>query len=62
MNVAKIVKARTDEILRNDIIGSDIVSVDGMGILLGLRLAGINIHERVAGVDLMERYSHPLRS
>jgi N-acetylglucosaminyldiphosphoundecaprenol N-acetyl-beta-D-mannosaminyltransferase len=54
LNVAKIVKARSDRLLWSDVVGSDIVSVDGMGVLLGLRLAGIAIRERVTGVDLME--------
>ena len=54
INVAKIVKARSDKVLRDDLIGSDIVSIDGMGILLGLRLAGAKVRERVAGIDLME--------
>src|ERR1039458_10575961 len=55
INVAKIVKARSDKTLQNDLMGSDIVSVDGMGIVLGLRLAGVKIRERVTGIDLMER-------
>jgi len=54
INVAKIVKARSDETLQSDITGSDIVSVDGMGIILGLRLVGVKIHERVTGIDLLE--------
>jgi N-acetylglucosaminyldiphosphoundecaprenol N-acetyl-beta-D-mannosaminyltransferase len=37
------------------VFGADLVGVDGMGILLGARLLGIRVPERVAGVDLMER-------
>jgi N-acetylglucosaminyldiphosphoundecaprenol N-acetyl-beta-D-mannosaminyltransferase len=55
MNVAKFVKMRMDDVLRNDVIESDIVGIDGMGIIVGLRLAGIPVAERVAGVDLMMR-------
>jgi N-acetylglucosaminyldiphosphoundecaprenol N-acetyl-beta-D-mannosaminyltransferase len=55
INVAKLVKARSDKTLQNDLIRSDIVSVDGMGIILGLRLTGVKISERVPGIDLMER-------
>jgi N-acetylglucosaminyldiphosphoundecaprenol N-acetyl-beta-D-mannosaminyltransferase len=55
INVAKLVKARSDKTLQNDLIGSDIVGVDGMGIILGLRLTGVKISERVPGIDLMER-------
>ena len=55
INVAKIVQARSNEILRNDLVRSDIVSVDGMGIVMGLRLAGVTVPERVAGIDLFEK-------
>jgi N-acetylglucosaminyldiphosphoundecaprenol N-acetyl-beta-D-mannosaminyltransferase len=54
MNVAKFVKLRSDAELNADVRTADIVSVDGMGILLGARLLGIHIPERVAGVDLMD--------
>jgi N-acetylglucosaminyldiphosphoundecaprenol N-acetyl-beta-D-mannosaminyltransferase len=53
INVAKIVKARSDAELRRDIVGSDLVGIDGMGVVLGLRLAGYDVPERVAGVDVM---------
>jgi N-acetylglucosaminyldiphosphoundecaprenol N-acetyl-beta-D-mannosaminyltransferase len=54
VNVAKIVRARSDSVLRSDLVSSDVVGVDGMGVLLGLRLSGVAISERVAGIDLME--------
>src|SRR5262245_50869425 len=53
MNVAKFVKLRMDDVLRTDVIESDIVGIDGMGVVLGLRLGGVAGVERVAGVDLM---------
>jgi N-acetylglucosaminyldiphosphoundecaprenol N-acetyl-beta-D-mannosaminyltransferase len=53
INVAKLVKARSNAELRRDIVESDIVSIDGMGILVAARLMGIKVPERVAGVDLM---------
>jgi N-acetylglucosaminyldiphosphoundecaprenol N-acetyl-beta-D-mannosaminyltransferase len=53
INVAKLVKARSDAELRRDICQSDIVGIDGMGILIAARLLGIAVPERVAGVDLM---------
>lgn len=53
INVAKIVKARSDPELRQDIIGSDLVGIDGMGVVLGLRLAGYDVPERAAGIDVM---------
>jgi N-acetylglucosaminyldiphosphoundecaprenol N-acetyl-beta-D-mannosaminyltransferase len=53
LNVAKFVKLRRDEELRADVFGADLVGVDGAGIILGARLFGIHVPERVAGVDLM---------
>jgi N-acetylglucosaminyldiphosphoundecaprenol N-acetyl-beta-D-mannosaminyltransferase len=53
INVAKIVKARSDPELRQDIVASDLVGIDGMGVVLGLRLAGYDVPERVAGIDVM---------
>lgn len=55
LNVAKLVNLRRDPELRDDILGADLVGVDGMGIVLGARLLGLHVPERVAGVDLMER-------
>lgn len=55
LNVAKLVKTRTDPELRRDVIESDLVGIDGTGIVWGARALGIHIPERVAGVDLMER-------
>ena len=53
LNVAKFVKMRTDPDLRRDVITADIVGLDGMGILVALRLFGAHPPERVAGVDVM---------
>jgi N-acetylglucosaminyldiphosphoundecaprenol N-acetyl-beta-D-mannosaminyltransferase len=53
LNVAKFVKLQRDEELRADVFGADLVGIDGAGIVLGARLFGIRIPERVAGVDLM---------
>ncbi|WP_284734530.1 WecB/TagA/CpsF family glycosyltransferase [Sphingosinicella terrae] len=53
MNVAKFVRMRRDAELRRDVIAADIIGVDGMGLVLALRLFGRKDAERVAGVDLM---------
>jgi N-acetylglucosaminyldiphosphoundecaprenol N-acetyl-beta-D-mannosaminyltransferase len=53
INVAKVVKMRSDPELRRDVIESHIAGVDGMGIVWGARLLGIRVPERVAGIDLM---------
>ena len=53
INVAKFVKMRSDEELRRDVEQADIIGVDGMGLVLALRLFGQHGVERVTGVDLM---------
>lgn len=52
LNVAKFVNMRSDPILRSDVMGSDVIGIDGMGIVLALRLVGVPVEERVAGIDL----------
>jgi N-acetylglucosaminyldiphosphoundecaprenol N-acetyl-beta-D-mannosaminyltransferase len=54
LNVAKLINARTDADLDNDIRASDIIGIDGMGIVYALRVLGHHVPERVAGVDLFE--------
>jgi N-acetylglucosaminyldiphosphoundecaprenol N-acetyl-beta-D-mannosaminyltransferase len=55
LNVAKLVNAQNDPQLRADILNSDLIGIDGVGILIGLKLAGINANGRVNGTDLMMR-------
>jgi N-acetylglucosaminyldiphosphoundecaprenol N-acetyl-beta-D-mannosaminyltransferase len=55
LNVAKLVNMRRNEELRRDVSESHIVGIDGMGIVWGARALGIEVPERVPGVDLMER-------
>ena len=52
LNVAKFVNMRSDGVLRADVMGSDLIGVDGMGILWALRLFGVPATERVTGIDL----------
>jgi N-acetylglucosaminyldiphosphoundecaprenol N-acetyl-beta-D-mannosaminyltransferase len=54
LNVAKLVKARTDAELDRDVRMSDVVGIDGMGIVYALQLLGHRVAERVAGADLFE--------
>ncbi|MGH7936648.1 MAG: WecB/TagA/CpsF family glycosyltransferase [Chthoniobacterales bacterium] len=54
VNVAKLVKMRSDPILRDDVLSSDIASADGMGIIFASRLLKVPLKERVAGIDLMD--------
>jgi len=53
VSVSKLVKAQDDKVLRDSIIGSDLINIDGMGIVWGARLLGHKVPERVAGIDLM---------
>jgi len=39
--------------LHHDVAQSDLVNVDGMGVVWGARLLGIPVPERVTGIDLM---------
>ena len=55
VNVAKLVYAQKDEELCDIINSCELVNVDGAGIVLGAKFLGINIPERVAGIDLMEK-------
>jgi len=52
LNVAKLVNMRRDPVLAADVLGSDLVGIDGMGIVWAARCLGIPIRERVAGIDL----------
>jgi N-acetylglucosaminyldiphosphoundecaprenol N-acetyl-beta-D-mannosaminyltransferase len=54
LNVAKFVKMRRQPELWRDVVDSDIVGIDGMGILWGCRLLGVKAQERVAGIDLFK--------
>jgi N-acetylglucosaminyldiphosphoundecaprenol N-acetyl-beta-D-mannosaminyltransferase len=54
LNVAKFVNMRSDPVLRSDVVESDVVGIDGMGIVLAARWFGIPVKERVAGVDLFQ--------
>ncbi|MBT3536356.1 MAG: WecB/TagA/CpsF family glycosyltransferase [Rhodospirillaceae bacterium] len=53
INVAKLVHMRSDADLRRDVMESDIINIDGMGVLWAVRLLGYKAPERVAGIDLM---------
>lgn len=53
LNVAKLVNARWDPVLSADVAESDVVGIDGMGIVWAARLVGLPVKERVSGVDLL---------
>jgi N-acetylglucosaminyldiphosphoundecaprenol N-acetyl-beta-D-mannosaminyltransferase len=53
VNVAKLVNMRKNAELRDDVASADLINVDGAGVLWGARLFGLDLPERVAGVDIM---------
>ena len=55
VNVAKIVKSKNDEQLRNSLNEVDVVLADGQGIVWLSKLIGKPLPERVAGIDIMYR-------
>jgi N-acetylglucosaminyldiphosphoundecaprenol N-acetyl-beta-D-mannosaminyltransferase len=55
VNVAKLVQMQSDAELRRSVEGCDIINIDGMGIIAGGRLLGIELGERVTGIDLFGR-------
>jgi N-acetylglucosaminyldiphosphoundecaprenol N-acetyl-beta-D-mannosaminyltransferase len=55
VNVAKLVYAQKDARLKEIINACPLINVDGAGIILGAKFLGINIPERVAGIDLMHK-------
>jgi N-acetylglucosaminyldiphosphoundecaprenol N-acetyl-beta-D-mannosaminyltransferase len=52
VNVAKIVNMRKDPQLAESVRSCDIINIDGMGVVWGSRLLGLDVRERVAGIDL----------
>jgi N-acetylglucosaminyldiphosphoundecaprenol N-acetyl-beta-D-mannosaminyltransferase len=55
VNVAKIVTMHKDPVLRESVSSCDIINIDGMGVVWGARFLGIDVPERVAGVDLFHQ-------
>jgi N-acetylglucosaminyldiphosphoundecaprenol N-acetyl-beta-D-mannosaminyltransferase len=53
VNAAKIVNMRRDEVLRNDVMSSDIILADGISVVWASQILGRPLPERVAGIDLM---------
>lgn len=55
VNVAKLVYAQKDKELRDIINTCPLINVDGAGVILGAKFLGVDIPERVAGIDLMDK-------
>lgn len=54
INVAKLVNMHSDSELARDVSEADLINIDGAGIVWGARMFGLEVPERVAGVDIME--------
>jgi N-acetylglucosaminyldiphosphoundecaprenol N-acetyl-beta-D-mannosaminyltransferase len=54
LNVAKLVNMQVDPVLAADVLGSDMVGIDGMGIVWAAHVLGIPAKERVPGIDLFQ--------
>ena len=52
VNVAKLVKMKSDQQLKDAVAACDIINIDGMGVIWGARFLSYRIPERVAGIDL----------
>ena len=52
INVAKLVNMKDDVSLQRSVMSSDIVNIDGMGLLWAARLLGCTVPERVTGIGL----------
>ena len=55
VNAAKLVAIREDALLRELVVGCDLVTADGQSVVWASRLLGDALPERVAGIDLMPR-------
>lgn len=55
LNTAKLIRMRHDPVLYRDVCSADLITADGMGIVLASRLLGPGLPERVTGVDLMDK-------
>ena len=53
VNAAKIVNMKRNEVLRQDVLSSDLILADGTSVVWASRLLGQPLPERVTGVDLM---------
>lgn len=55
VNVAKLVSMQSDNALKDAVVCCDIINIDGMGVVWGGRFLGLEIPERVAGIDLFHQ-------
>jgi N-acetylglucosaminyldiphosphoundecaprenol N-acetyl-beta-D-mannosaminyltransferase len=53
VNAANLVMATDDDAYRSDLAAAELVTADGQSVVWGARLYGIEVPERVTGIDLM---------
>jgi N-acetylglucosaminyldiphosphoundecaprenol N-acetyl-beta-D-mannosaminyltransferase len=56
VNAAKVVHLRSDRLLRDSLLGCDVLLADGQSVVWASRLLGQPLPERVAGIDLFELF------
>jgi len=54
VNAAKLVKMRNDRLLRDSVLGADLIVADGMAVVWASRLLNQPLPTRVTGIDLFE--------
>ncbi len=54
VNVAKLVFMQENEALYRDVANSDLINIDGAGVVLGCKLMKQPVPGRVAGIDVMD--------
>tara|TARA_B100000161_G_scaffold260827_1_gene228309 strand:+ start:424 stop:1200 length:777 start_codon:yes stop_codon:yes gene_type:complete len=55
VNASKIVLMQKDAELEKSVIEADIINADGQGVVWAANFLGLNLPERVSGIDLMQR-------
>lgn len=55
VNAAKVVKMRSDPLLRDSLLEADVLLADGQSVVWASRFLGHPLPERVTGIDLFER-------
>lgn len=62
VNAANLVQARDDAAYLADLSSADLLTADGQSVVWGARLFGLDVPERVTGIDLMEVLLESARS
>ena len=55
INASKVAMCYRSDSFRRTMLSFDLLTADGMSIVVGARLCGFRVHERIGGIDLMGR-------